>query len=369
METVWLNPRERSVLPDPVVSDTEVGRVEAFYRSRPKLKPTPLHRIRGVAEELALGEVLLKDESNRFGLNAFKILGVLYAFHRIMEARSSGGTPIVACASAGNHGRAVARAAREFGFAAKVYLPAGTVPARVEDITGEGADVVVTDVGYEGSVRQVARDAEREGWLIVSDTSWPGYNEVPRWIMAGYTWMLTEAQAQWAPLPVPDAVIIQGGVGGLVCAGASWFAQRYGANRPFFIAAEPTAAPCLLESARIGRPAVVQEQDTMMTCLRCAEISPVIWPVLTHAGDAVVTVDDERAAWAMRRLARPSAGDPEVVAGASGACGLGALQAIMCHDAFRSVRDRASLGPRSSILVVNTEGATDPALYRSVVGD
>ena len=369
MEAAWLNPRERCVPTDPVISAVELGLVEAFYRARPKLKPTPLHRLRGIAEELGLGEILLKDESNRFGLNAFKILGVLYTFHRIMESHASNETPIVVCASAGNHGRAVAWAAREFGFAARVYLPVGTAPARVDAIAGEGADVVVTDVGYEGSIQRVVRDAKREGWLIISDTSWQGYDEIPRWIMAGYTWMMVEAQAQWSPSPGPDVVIVQGGVGGLVCAGASWFAQRLGTSRPFFIAAEPTVAPCLLESARSGRPTVVTEHDTMMACLKCAEISPIIWPVLADAVDAVVTIDDERAAWAMRRLAHPSAGDPEIVAGASGACGLGALQAIMRHDVFQSVRDRAGLGPQSSVLVVNTEGATDPTLYRSIIGD
>ncbi|MBK49079.1 MAG: diaminopropionate ammonia-lyase [Acidobacteria bacterium] len=367
MEAAWLNPRERCIPTDPVISSKELGLVEAFYGARPELKPTPLHRLRGIAEELSLGEVLIKDESSRFGLNAFKILGVLYAFHRIMESRVSNEAPIVVCASAGNHGRAVAWAAREFGFTARVYLPVGTAPARVDAIANEGADVVVTDVGYEGSIRRVVRDAEREGWLIISDTSWPGYDEVPRWIMAGYTWMMAEAQAQWSS--VPDVVIVQGGVGGLVCAGASWFAQHLGTSRPFFIAAEPTVAPCLLESARIGRPTVVTEHDTMMACLKCAEISPIIWPVLADAVDAVVTIDDERAAWAMRRLAHPSAGDPEIVAGASGACGLGALQAIMSHDVFQSVRDRANLGPQSSVLVVNTEGATDPTLYRSIVSD
>ena len=369
MQPAWIGPHPRRVPADPVVPQSEIDRVESFYRARPELASTPLRRLGGLASELGLSEILLKDESTRFGLNAFKILGVLYAFHRIVGTRPTADTPVMACASAGNHGRAVARAAREFGFSAKIYLPVGTAAARVEAIASEGAEVTVTDVGYEASIQQVARDAERHGWLVVSDTSWSGYEEIPRWIMAGYTWMMAEAREQWAPAPAPDVVIVQGGVGGLVCAGATWFAQRYGSDRPFFIAAEPTAAPCLLESARRGGPSVVTERETMMACLKCAEISPVIWPVLAVAVDAVVTVDDARAAWAMRRLAHPSASEPVVEAGASGACGLAALDAIMRDGAMADVRRAAGLGPASRVLVVNTEGATDPSLYRSIVGD
>ncbi len=366
MEAAWLSPRVRRVPDDLVISAEELAGVEAFYRSRPELRATPLHHLASLAAELGVGELLLKDESSRFGLNAFKILGVSYAFHRAMASHVAGDSPVVACASAGNHGRAVARAARELGWSVRIYLPAGTAPARVEAIAGEGADVTVTDVGYEASIRQVVLDAEREGWLVISDTSWPGYDEVPRWIMAGYTWMMTEAENRWAVRP--DVVIVQGGVGGLVCAGASWFARRYGVERPFFIAAEPAAAPCLLESAKAGEPVVAEEHQTIMACLKCAEISPVIWPVLADAVDAVVAIGDERVEWAMRRLAKPAPGEPAVVSGGSGACSLGALQAIMTHDTFGAVRAAAGLGLTSRVLVVNTEGATDPALYRSVVG-
>lgn len=369
MPAAWISPHPRSVPADPVIPESELTRVEAFYRERPELACTPLRRLPELAAELGVGEILLKDESTRFGLNAFKILGVLYAFHRIMETRASADTSVVACASAGNHGRAVARAAPEFGCSARIYLPAGTARARVEAIASEGAQVTVTDVGYEASIQQVVREAEAQGWLVVSDTSWPGYDEIPRWIMAGYTRMMNEAREQWAPSSAPDVVVIQGGVGGLVCAGATWFAQHYGADRPFMIAAEPTAAPCLLESVRLGRPAVVVERETMMACLKCAEISPVIWPVLADGVDAVVTVDDARTAWTMRRLARPTGDDPSVVAGASGACGLAALAALLSDETLAPVRRVAELGPESRVLVVNTEGATDPVLYQSVVGD
>lgn len=361
-----LNPAARGPTRHPPVIDPhEYSRVASFYTSHPELQATPLHRLPALASTVGLGDIWLKDESGRFGLNAFKILGVLYAFERLLTTRPHGSGVVIACASAGNHGRAVARASRMRGLAAKVYLPAGAAPARVHAIAGEGAEVIVTDVGYEGTIRQVMQDAEEHGWLIVSDTSWPGYDEVPKWIMAGYSWLFEEAAAQWAA--PPDAVFVQAGVGGLACAAASWLAWKYRARRPFVVACEPSAAACLLESARAGRPVAVADEDTMMACLRCAEISPIIWPTIEEGFDAFVAVDDAHVARVMRQLAHPEKSDPAVVAGASGACGLGALHLVMHENALGPVREAAGLGIDSRVLVINSEGATDPVLYESIV--
>ena len=349
-----------------MIDPEEYARVSAFFGARSDVEVTPLHRLAALASSLGLREVWLKDESARFGLNAFKILGVLYAFNRIMTLRSADSGTVVACASAGNHGRAVARAARLHGLKAKVYLPVGVAPARVDAIASEGAEVIVTDVDYEGSLQQVIRDAAQGGWLVVSDTSWPGYEEIPKWIMAGYTWLMDEA-AQQCTAP-PDVVFVQAGVGGLACAVASWCAWKYGAQRPFVIACEPSAAPCLLESVRAGQPVSVPPEHTIMACLQCAELSPVIWPAVECAIDGVVAVDDAEAMAAMRLLARPTDGDPAVVAGSTGACGLAALQAVMRDEALSFVRDAARLGPSSRVLIINTEGATDPAVQDSVLG-
>ena len=367
MNQYVLNPAARGpARHPPVIDPSEYSRVGSFYACQPELQATPLRRLPAFASMVGLGDIWLKDESGRFGLNAFKILGVLYAFERLLATRPHDPDLVIACASAGNHGRAVARAARGRGLAAKIYLPTGAAPARVHAIAGEGAEVIVTEVGYEGTIRQVIQDAEQHGWLIVSDTSWPGYEEVPKWIMAGYSRLLDEVAAQWAA--PPDAVFVQAGVGGLACVAANWLAWKYRERRPFIVACEPSAAPCLLESARAGRPVTVADEDTMMACLRCAEISPITWPTIQEGFDAFVAVDDAHVARVMRRLAHPENGDPAVVAGASGACGLGALQAVMHEDALGPVRETAGLGIDSRVLVINSEGATDPQLYESVVG-
>lgn len=350
-----------------VINPDEFDRVATFYRRQPQNEPTPLYRLPGLASVTGLGEILLKDESQRFDLPAFKILGVLYAFERILEAQPKNSNLVVACASAGNHGRAVARAARMRGLSAKIYLPVGVAPARIDAIVGEGAEVVVTDQNYEGSIRLVNAEAKRRGWQVVSDTAWDGYETIPRWIMAGYSWLMEEASLQWDSDKPPDAVFVQAGVGGLACAVLTWLDWKYGSGRPPVVVCEPSAAPCLLESARAGQPVAIADRDTMMACLRCAEISPVVWPVIENGFDAFVAVDDKCVADTIRQLAYPNAGDPTVIAGACGACGLAVLLAVMNDSTLRTVRETAQIGSDSRVLVINSEGATDPEIYRSIV--
>ncbi len=232
--------------------------VARFYASHPELNATPLRSLPGLASELGIGTLLVKDESHRFGVEAFKITGAQYAIERL--GRTSVGRGLV-CATAGNHGRAVARVARERGTRCTVFLPAAdpdahpieqaTRAARVAAMHADGADVVESGGSYEQAVARAVEYAGMSGATIVSDTSWPGYDAIPRSIMAGYTRVLEEARQQWNALP--DVVFVQAGVGGLVCAVASWFAFHYRDRRPFLIACEPDSAACLLESARAGR--------------------------------------------------------------------------------------------------------------------
>jgi diaminopropionate ammonia-lyase len=376
----FLNPRERSTQAQGLFSAEEYAAVRRFFSARPDLAPTPLRQLPGLAARLGLGDLLVKDESTRFGLNAFKVVGVTYALERLVADGRLAPGAVVTCATAGNHGRAVAHVARGLGLAAHVYVPAATVPARIAAIESEGATVVVTDGSYDQAVRLMAREAKARGWTIVSDTSWEGYEEIPRLIMAGYTWILTEIEeARKADEPPPDGVIVQGGVGGLVAAAASWFACRapgighdgHGevATRPCFVAAEPVRAACLLASARAGRPtALTGGLDTVMAGLRCAEVSPAAWPAIAGCVDAFVAIDDRWAEEAMRRFANPSAGDPAIVAGASGACGLGALLALVGDPELGEARQAIGLGPHSRVLLINTEGASDPQHYSLVLG-
>jgi diaminopropionate ammonia-lyase len=351
-------------------TDEEYKRVSNYYRSRAHLQPTPLRHLRGLASAIGVADILLKDESSRFGLSAFKVLGTSYAVDQLLsDGRLTKGSVIV-CATEGNHGRAVARVAGERQLEAKVYVSSATAEARTEALRREGAEVVMVDGNYDDAVRQSALDAERYGWTVISDTSWPGYELVPRLIMAGYTKLLDEAEDEWRTEQPPHVVLVQAGVGGLASAVVSWLCRRYGERRPFIVVCESSSAACVLESVRAGRRVTLEGPfDTMMAGLRCGEISNAAWPVMTKAVDAFVAIDDEQCAAAMRRLARPEGSDPVIEAGASGACGLASLIAILRDESLRPVRDAIDLNAQSRAFVINTEGATDPELYARVIAD
>jgi diaminopropionate ammonia-lyase len=374
-----VHPHSSAALPD-----DEIARVQAFFAARPDLQPTPLRTLPDIASEIGLGEILLKDESSRFGLQAFKVVGVTYAIHRLFEMGRLRAGAVVACATAGNHGRAVAHVARRRGLRATVYVPAGTVKERIDAIASEGADVIVHDRGYDDAVATMARDARQHGWTIVSDTSYPGSDEddVPRLIMSGYTRIFDEAAAQWdAP---PDAMFVQAGVGGLLAAAASWASQGPGprtqapipepqAPHLQVVSCEPSNAACVLAAARAGSPRVIAGPlDTVMAGLGCAEVSHAAWPIVAARVRAFVTASDEETFEAMRRLAmvrlKPDATRQSVVSGPSGACGLACLAAVMLDPDLMDVRAHLRLGPDSRVLTINTEGNTDPSVYNRVVG-
>jgi diaminopropionate ammonia-lyase len=347
-------------------TDDEYRDVRAYYEDHAAFPPTPLRALPSLARDLGLGPIYAKDETHRFGVNAFKIVGVLYAVHRLGDAALARG---LVCATAGNHGRAVARVARlrrgDQDAGAKelpctVFVPAvrssdprevRTRNARVAAMQADRADVIDVDGTYEEAVQQAEAFGRLTGATIVSDTSWEGYEQIPRWIMAGYTQILEEASTQW-DLP-PTAVVVQGGVGGLVCAAASWFAHRFRERRPYFIAAEPENAACLMMSARAGRAITIDSSlDTIMAGLRCAAPSPLAWPSIAAGVDAFVSVPDSAAVEAMDFMSHAPDGE-RIDAGPSGACGLGALMQI----ARAPARSATGLDRSSRVLVVVTEGA------------
>lgn len=336
--------------------DDDYRDVEAFYAAHRGLAPTPLRRARAIAGTFGLSSLQIKDESARFGLTSFKIVGVRYAVHRLGDAIAGG----LVCATAGNHGRAVARVASERQVRCTVFVPAARAIADAERATRDrriaamkedGATVVEIDGSYEEAVRRAAAFGEQTGATIVSDVSWPGYETIPRWIMAGYTHIFEEASAQWDR--VPGVVLIQGGVGGLVCAAVSWFARRYHGSRPFIVACEPEQAACLLESARAGAPVSLGGgMHTIMAGLRCAEPSPAAWPAIASGIDAFVSIPDAPAIEAMRLLRGE---DPPIGAGPSGACGVAAVMALAGDPALGPVRAAAKLDSSTHALAVVTE--------------
>jgi diaminopropionate ammonia-lyase len=342
----------------------EYARRRAFFTTR--VSPTPLVRLPALAARLGLGGVWVKDETARFGLPAFKSLGVEFAVDALGARGALAGVTTLVCASAGNHGRAVARAARVAGLRARIFLDADVAPSRVDAIASEGAEIIRVDGTYDDAVRLAAADAAATGGLVVSDTSWDGYEQVPRDIMLGYTQVMDEAAAAWGAEGPPEVVLVQAGVGGLLAAVASWMAWTYGDTRPRLVAVEPARAACVQASAREGRPVAVEGPlSTMMAGLRCGEVSPLAFTTLDGLVDAYVAVDDEWCRAAMRQLARPAGTDPRMEVGTSGSAGIAALLAL--HAAGPATRDALGLTPSARVLAITTEGVTEPGLWRDVV--
>ena len=349
--------------------------MRAFFAARPELKPTPLRELPALARELRIGTLLAKDESSRFGLNAFKLLGARFTIETLLAEGDIRPGAMLVCASEGNHGRAVARAARDAGCSSRVYMAHDAAASRVDAIAGEGADVIKVDGSYDDAVRVMEADAQSHGWTIISDTAWPGYERIPRLIMLGYTHMLDEIDNPQAAMGNGqsamgnrgfDAVFVQGGVGGLLCAVASWCAFHYRDHRPKVITVEPTSAACLQASARAGKPvAVTGPLNTTMAGLRNREVSPPAFMALLPIVDAFMAIDDRWSDAAMRAFAKPLDGDPAIRAGASGSAALGGLLALCQDPPLAEARAKLGLDETSRVLVIVSEGVTDPELWKA----
>ena len=338
----------------------EVARRE--ISSWPGYAPTPLRDLQSIARELGLAAVAFKEEQHRFGLRSFKALGGAYAVKKL--AAAPGGPPAaVCCATDGNHGRSVAWGAREAGLRCVIYVHEGVSEGRAQAIRGFGAEVRRVGGNYDDSVRIAAADAAREGWTVVSDTSWEGYQDIPRDVMQGYGVMVGEAIAQGGGgARTPTHVLVQGGVGGIAAATVAHLWERFGAARPRVVVVEPDKADCLTRSAEQGRVVHLSgDLDTIMAGLSCGEPSPLAWAVLDPGADAFMAIGDAAIAPAMRALAALG-----VVGGESGVAGLAGLR-IAATD--RAMRAALGLDASSRVLLFGTEGATDPALYEELVGE
>jgi diaminopropionate ammonia-lyase len=375
---VLLNPAARREVP----GLTAPGEPVLVHRKLPGYAPTPLVSCPGLAARLGVGEVLVKDESWRLGLPAFKILGASYAVCRALAARLGRevtwqtldelraelarlGPLTLAAATDGNHGKAVARMARLLGLGALIYVPQGTAPARIAAIAAEGASVTEVAGDYDAAVRRSARD-ERAGCLVISDTSWPGYTRIPRWVTEGYSTIFVEASEQLAAMGArqPDVVAVPVGVGALAAAAVRHFKSATGGGAPFLIGVEPEGACCVLESLRAGQLVTVPGPHTsIMAGLNCGTPSHVAWPLLRAGLDAVVAVTDDWARLAMRELDAA-----RIIAGETGAAALAGLLATVTTPEGRPVVQAARLGPGSSVLLLVTEGATDARAWEQVVG-
>lgn len=358
-----------------------------FHQTLPGYAPTPLRTLPQLAQTLGVAEISVKDESQRFGLNAFKGLGGSYAIGRILAGRlglstedftfeqiaealkvQKAETLTFVTATDGNHGRSVAWTAKLFGQKSVVFMPKGSALERLENIRNLGAEASITDRNYDDTVRLAADYAAAHHSILLQDTTMPGYEEIPTHIMQGYLTMAQEALDQMKT--PPTHVFLQAGVGAMAGAVAGYLAARFGERRPVVTIVEPNAADCIFRTAishdgQIHR--VGGSLSTIMAGLACGEPCAVGWQVLSQYADHFVSVPDDIAKLGMRVLGAPLLGDPRIISGESGAAGLGLAFAVLNFSELASLKQRLGLTADSRILCFSTEGATDRSNYKKIV--
>ncbi len=377
-------------MPDTYKNDFSVAmakKVKAFHESFPVYSKTPLVSLKNTARKMGVREIYIKDESKRFGLNAFKALGGSYAIGRYIGQRlglseeelsyetladkrvkEALGDITFVTATDGNHGRGVAWSARELGFRSVVYMPKGSAEERLFNIRNAGADASITNMNYDDCVRLSKKMADEKGWVVVQDTAWEGYDEIPTWIMQGYGTMALEVIE--ALKEAPTHVFLQAGVGSMAAAVAAILTDAYLDNPPKIIIVEPNKADCFYKSAVAGeRTFVTDDMDTIMAGLACGEPCTIAWDMLKALAYAFVSCPDYAAAEGMRILAKPEAGDTPIVSGESGASAFGCASEILLNPGFSPIKEALGLNADSRLLFFSTEGATDTQNYRAIVED
>lgn len=376
----------------PVMALEEIRKARTFHESFPQYSKTPLAKLDRMADYLGLGQVYIKDESYRFGLNAFKVLGGSFAIAKYI-AKQTGkdvsqlpysvltseklkqefGQATFFTATDGNHGRGVAWAANRLGQKSVVYMPKGSTITRFNNIKAEGATVTIEEVNYDECVRMAADAASKtKNGVVVQDTAWEGYEEIPAWIMQGYGTMAMEADEQLSEYGCdrPTHVFVQAGVGSLAGAVQGFFANRYPENPPKVVVVEADVAACLYKGAKAGdgKIRIVDgDMQTIMAGLACGEPNTISWDILKNHVDTFVSAPDWVAAQGMRMLAAPIKGDTPVTSGESGAAPFGVLSCIMLMDEYKELREHLGLGKDSKVLLFSTEGDTDPERYKAIV--
>ncbi len=370
---------------DAILATADFDAANAVVRSWPGYQPTPLHTLPARAKSLGVDALYYKDESHRFGLGSFKPSGGAYAVALVLlrelkdrgvvaeptiqallagDYRDAVAEITITSATDGNHGRAVAWGAAMFGCRSVIFIHEAVSEGRRAAIAAYGAEVVRVSGGYDDSVRHAFATARANGWHVVQDTATADYRQAPADITCGYGVLAREIVEEMST--PPTHVFVQAGVGGLASAVCAAFWQAWGARRPRFIVFEPATADCVLRSLAAGRPEVVPgDAHTFMAGLACGEISLIAWDILRDGADAAVAIDDDFAREGMRALAAPLGNDPVIV---GGECSGGALGALMALAERPEMMRALEIGPQSRVLLIGTEGATDPDIYREIVG-
>lgn len=364
----------------------QVSRVERFHRTYGQFEETPLRKLDALARNVGVNQIFVKDESYRFGLNAFKVLGGVYALGqyvakllekdieelsfeelKLPEVKKQLGDLIFISTTDGNHGRGVAWAARELGFKARIYMPQGSAEERLQNIKNEGAYAEITNMNYDDTVRYTSQLAAENGWIIVQDTMWEGYEEIPLWIMQGYTTLMKEVVNQLEE--APTHVFLQAGVGSFASAMVA-FLQQYYEQDITYVLVEPHAANCYYESFKKGTEQSVNvggAMHTIMAGLACGEPSPVAWDILKTYTQVSISCEEEVAATGMRVLGNPIGSDTRIIAGESGAAPLGCFYTIMSDSEYQDLKEVLKLNTTSRVLFISTEGDTDVNNYRDIM--
>ena len=377
-----------------LMSEENVTKANEFHKSFPQYSVTPLQKLSALASYLGVKGIYCKYESYRFGLNAFKVLGGSYAMGRYIakelgrdisqlpynvlssdKLREEFGQATFFTATDGNHGRGVAWAAKRLGQKAVVRMPKGTTKTRFDNIAKEGAEVTIEEVNYDDCVRMAAAEAAKtEHGIIVQDTAWAGYEEIPSWIMQGYGTLVLEADKQLKKNGVdrPTHVFVQAGVGSLAGAVVGYFAHKYKENPPVMVVCEASAADCLYRSAVQADGNLVNvtgDLQTIMAGLACGEGNTIGWDILKNHVTVFASCPDWMSAKATRIYANPLENDPHIISGESGSVPLGLAYTALHDEDAKDLKEALKLDENSNILVISTEGDTDPVRYREIVWD
>ncbi len=376
-----------------LLNKNETLKAMEFHKSFPNYNPTSLVSLPHLADKLGVAGIYIKDESQRFGLNAFKVLGGSFAMAKYLaqklgkdisqlpystlineNTKEQLGDITFYTATDGNHGRGVAWTANQLKQKSVVYMPKGSSQTRLENIQKEGAEASITELNYDDAVRLASKNASLNNGVVIQDTAWEGYEEIPSWIMQGYATMALESIEQLKGYSVerPSHIFVQAGVGSLAASVQGVFAIEYGSKCPITTIVEANLADCMYQSAMAddGKPRFVGgEMNTIMAGLACGEPNTIGWEILKQYSSMFVSCPDFVAANGMRALANPIGGDSVVVSGESGAVTLGLLVEIASNKDYSKLKDELKLDKDSNVLLYSTEGDTDPAMYNKIVNE
>ncbi len=369
-EKYYKNTPNNIISNDLTISILQKHDATEFHTSLPIYKPTPLIQLSNLSKKYNVGNIYMKDESHRFGLNAFKVLGASYAIHQTLEKDPTIETFVTA--TDGNHGRAVAWAAKKFGKKSIVLVPKDTTTERIKAIEKEGAKVVQINGNYSEACQCAENEAKANNWTLIQDTAWKGYIEIPALIMSGYLTLFKELEENLHTSLEPniDIVFLQAGVGSMAAAGIYYYLNKYGAKRPKIIIVEPEEADGILLSFQNNKISTSEgNSNTIMAGLNCETPSLSAWNLLKNGVDYSLKISDKYAKRAIRELYFPIGSDKRIISGESGAGGFAGFLALLIEDEFKAIKDALEIDESTNILFISTEGNTDVQVFNEIVND